>query len=108
MYGECLFKKVECLSSKQGKISKQDKSQVIYELRNDFAVKVLLKLAEIPRSTYYCWVKDLIQTMAAAMDTVAFAMNWRIKDTKSTIKNSTNHERVRFEEPSPYEKTSLL
>ncbi|MGG0238484.1 IS3 family transposase [Bacillus rhizoplanae] len=52
------FKKVECLSSKQGKITKQDKSQVIYELRNEFPVKALLKLAEIPRSTYYYWVKN--------------------------------------------------
>ncbi|HDR4905863.1 TPA: IS3 family transposase [Bacillus cereus] len=52
------FKKVECLSSKQRKITKQDKSQVVYELRNDFSVKALLKLAEIPRSTYYYWVKN--------------------------------------------------
>ena len=41
--GECLFKKVECLSSKQGKITKQDKAQVIYELRNKFTVKAFLK-----------------------------------------------------------------
>ena len=32
--GECVFKKVECLSSKQGKITKQDKAQVVYELRH--------------------------------------------------------------------------
>ncbi|WP_339306276.1 IS3 family transposase [Paenibacillus sp. FSL L8-0435] len=51
------FKKVECLSSKQGKITKQDKAQVVYELRNEFSVKALLKLADIPRSTYYYVVK---------------------------------------------------
>ena len=41
--GECVFKKVECLSSKQGKITKQDKAQVVYELRNEFPVKALIK-----------------------------------------------------------------
>ncbi|MGG4108365.1 IS3 family transposase, partial [Paenibacillus lautus] len=50
------FKKVEHLSSKQGKITKQDKAQVVYELRNEFSVKALLQLADIPRSTYYYWV----------------------------------------------------
>ncbi|PEL07405.1 IS3 family transposase [Bacillus sp. AFS017336] len=53
------FKKVECLSSKQGKITKQDKVQVVYELRHEFSVRSLLQLAEIPRSTYYYWVKNL-------------------------------------------------
>ncbi|MEQ2529729.1 IS3 family transposase [Bacillaceae bacterium CLA-AA-H227] len=57
-YGECLFKKVECLSSKQGKITKQDKAQVVYELRHEFPVKALINLAGIPRSTYYYWVKN--------------------------------------------------
>jgi len=56
-YGECVFKKVECLSSKQGKITKQDKAQVVYELRNEFSVKALLQLADLPRSTYYYAVK---------------------------------------------------
>ncbi|QWI18544.1 IS3 family transposase [Bacillus wiedmannii] len=52
------FKKVECLSSKQGKITKQDKAQVIYELRHEFLIKELLQLANIPRSTYYYWMKQ--------------------------------------------------
>ncbi|MCM3218182.1 IS3 family transposase [Niallia taxi] len=50
------FKKVESLSSKQGKITKKDKAKVVYELRNIFSVKKLIKLAKIPRSTYYYWV----------------------------------------------------
>ncbi len=50
------LKKVECLSSKQGKITKQDKTQVIFELRLEFPITSLLQLAEIPRSTYYYWV----------------------------------------------------
>lgn len=57
--GKCLFKKVECLSSKQGKITKRDKVQVVYELRHEFKVKKLVKLAGIPRSTYYFYVKQM-------------------------------------------------
>ncbi|MEH7080427.1 IS3 family transposase [Bacillus velezensis] len=53
------FKKVECLSSKQGKITKQDKVKVVCELRHEFSIKALLVLACIPRSTYYYWVKKL-------------------------------------------------
>ncbi|MHA7749491.1 IS3 family transposase [Paenibacillus chondroitinus] len=52
------FKKVECLSSKQGKITKQDKAQVVYELRHEFPVVALLAFAAIPRSTFYYWVKQ--------------------------------------------------
>ncbi|REK74199.1 IS3 family transposase [Paenibacillus paeoniae] len=50
------FKKVECLRSKQGKITKQDKAQVIFELRLEYPVTSLLELAQIPRSTFYYWV----------------------------------------------------
>ncbi|WP_095742943.1 IS3 family transposase [Sediminibacillus massiliensis] len=50
------LKKLRGLSSKQGKITKQDKAKVVYELRGEFSVKELLKLADIPRSTYYYWV----------------------------------------------------
>ncbi|QAV07620.1 IS3 family transposase [Bacillus vallismortis] len=51
------FKKVECLSSKQRTITKQDKAQVVYDLRHKYPVKALLRLAGIPRSTYYYCVK---------------------------------------------------
>ncbi|MGE7950126.1 IS3 family transposase [Lysinibacillus sp. NPDC093688] len=53
------FKKVECLSSTQGKITKQDKVKVVYELRHKYPVKALVKLAGIPRSTYYDLVKRM-------------------------------------------------
>ncbi len=56
-YGAYLYKKVECLSSKQN--TKQDKAKVVYELRQEFPVKSLLKLAGIPRSTYYHLTKQL-------------------------------------------------
>ncbi|MFD4705681.1 IS3 family transposase [Gottfriedia sp. NPDC058432] len=52
-------KKVECLSSKQGKITKHDKVKVVCELRHEFSLKELLLLASIPRSTYYYWMKNL-------------------------------------------------
>ncbi|PEJ90965.1 IS3 family transposase [Bacillus toyonensis] len=45
------FKKVECLSSKQ------DKVKVLFELKAEFPIHALIKLACIPRSTYYYWLK---------------------------------------------------
>ncbi|WML52258.1 IS3 family transposase [Neobacillus sp. PS3-12] len=50
------FKKVECLSSRKGNIKTKDKAQVVFELRNQFSVKELIKLAGIKRSTYYYWI----------------------------------------------------
>ncbi|HWJ80498.1 MAG TPA: IS3 family transposase [Ureibacillus sp.] len=53
------FKKVECLSSSQGKITKEDKVKVIYELRHKYTVKALVEFAGIKRSTYYDLVKKM-------------------------------------------------
>ncbi|WP_139377678.1 IS3 family transposase [Solibacillus isronensis] len=53
------FKKVERLSSSQGKITKEDKVKVIYELRHKYSVKALVAFAGIPRSTYYDLVKKM-------------------------------------------------
>ncbi|MDA2184786.1 IS3 family transposase [Bacillus cereus] len=53
------LKKLNNLSSKQGKITKQDKAQVVYELRHKYSVKALVELATIPRSTYYDLVKKM-------------------------------------------------
>ncbi|MFJ7922602.1 IS3 family transposase [Lysinibacillus fusiformis] len=53
------FKKVECLSSSQGKITTKDKVKVICELRYKYSVKALVAFAEIPRSTYYDLVKKM-------------------------------------------------
>ncbi|MCM3764924.1 IS3 family transposase [Neobacillus niacini] len=53
------FKKVESLNSKQGKITEQDKAQVIYELRHKFKIIDLVKVAGIARSTYYYWIKQM-------------------------------------------------
>ncbi|TWT27587.1 IS3 family transposase [Planomicrobium sp. CPCC 101110] len=51
------FKKVECLSEGKGTLTTQLKAQVIYELRHDFKVVDLIKVAALPRSTYYYWIK---------------------------------------------------
>ncbi|WP_153043024.1 IS3 family transposase [Neobacillus mesonae] len=53
------FKKVECLNSRKRKITEQDKAQVIYELRHEFKVIDLVKVAGIARSTYYYWIKQM-------------------------------------------------
>ncbi|WML43141.1 IS3 family transposase [Neobacillus sp. PS3-40] len=55
------LKKLPCLNSRKGKVSEQDKAKVIYELRQEFKVIDLVKVAEIPRSTYYYWVKQMNQ-----------------------------------------------
>ena len=36
----------------------KDKAQVVYELREEFTVLKLIKLANIKRSTYYYWIKN--------------------------------------------------
>ncbi|MHC0552097.1 IS3 family transposase [Salinicoccus sp. CNSTN-B1] len=55
------FKKVECLSSEKGKITQQDKAQVVYELRHKYPVTTLVRFADIPRSTYYDRVRRMNQ-----------------------------------------------
>lgn len=52
-FGECLLKKVEGLSEGKGTVTAQFKAQMIYELRHDFKVVDLIRVAAIPRSTYY-------------------------------------------------------
>ncbi|WP_310199223.1 IS3 family transposase [Neobacillus niacini] len=52
-------KKVECLSSGTEKITTKIKAQVIFELRNDYKVAELIKIAGIKRSTYYYWTKHM-------------------------------------------------
>ncbi|MGK9486766.1 IS3 family transposase [Bacillus tropicus] len=98
------FKKVECLSSKQRKITKQDKAQVIYELRHEFPIKELLQLANIPRSTYYYWmkrfnrpdpnaeVKELIQAIYNEHDG-CYGYR-RIRDELMNRGHKVNHKKV--------------
>ncbi|MGN4127342.1 IS3 family transposase [Lysinibacillus sphaericus] len=56
------FKKVEYFSSNARKITNQIKAQVIYELKGIYEVVELIKVADIPRSTYYYWEKRLNRT----------------------------------------------
>ncbi|MED1785403.1 IS3 family transposase [Brevibacillus fortis] len=98
------FKKVECLSSKQGKITKQDKIQVIYELRHEYPVKAILKLADIPRSTYYYYVKnfgrpdldrELKQLIRTIYDDHEGRLGYRrIRDELRNQEHQVNHKKV--------------
>ncbi|MCA1055067.1 IS3 family transposase [Rossellomorea aquimaris] len=51
------FKKVESLSSRKGSITRKIQAQVVHELRNEFPISKLIKIAGIKRSTYYYWTK---------------------------------------------------
>ncbi|MED4400248.1 IS3 family transposase [Metabacillus fastidiosus] len=53
------LKKLNGLSSRGEKISERQKAQVIFELRHEFKVVGLLQVANIARSTYYYWMKQL-------------------------------------------------
>ncbi|WML56168.1 IS3 family transposase [Neobacillus sp. PS2-9] len=53
------LKKLQGLNSRKGKITEQDKAQIIYELRHEFKVIDLVKVAGMARSTYYYWVKQM-------------------------------------------------
>ncbi|MHA0856331.1 IS3 family transposase [Paenibacillus sp. CMAA1364] len=98
------FKKVECLSSKQGKITKQDKAQVVYELRYEFSVKGLLQLAGVPRSTYYYVVKtfgmpdrdkELKDAIQAIYEEHEGRYGYRrIRDELVNRKHHVNHKKV--------------
>lgn len=50
-------KKNKCLNSRAGKIKETDKVAVITELRQKYKLAALLHLVEMPRSTYYYYVK---------------------------------------------------
>lgn len=52
------IKKIKCLNSRAGKIKESDQVAVITELRQKYKLAALLKLAEMPRSTYYYYVKQ--------------------------------------------------
>ncbi|MFY0519666.1 IS3 family transposase [Lysinibacillus sp. UGB7] len=51
--------KMDVLNSNAGKITSKIKAQVIYELKVTYDVVALIKVAGIPRSTYYYWEKRL-------------------------------------------------
>ncbi|MFF0830184.1 IS3 family transposase [Brevibacillus sp. NPDC003359] len=98
------FKKVECLSSKQGKITKQDKVQVVYELRHEYPLKALLVLADLPRSTYYYYVKnfgrpDLDRELKRLIQSIyddhegRFGYR-RIRDELRNREHKVNHKKV--------------
>jgi len=54
--GECILKKIECLGCREG--TAREKAQVIWELRHEHKVGLLIDIARIPRSTYYYYSKQ--------------------------------------------------
>ncbi|WP_157277501.1 IS3 family transposase [Paenibacillus taiwanensis] len=98
------FKKVEYLSSKQGKVTKQDKAKVIFELRTEFPINALLQLAKLPRSTYYYWLKilerpDKDTAIKALIAAVYHEHKGRYSYRRITLElrnqgHSVNHKRV--------------
>ncbi|MBP3256093.1 MAG: IS3 family transposase [Clostridia bacterium] len=51
--GKCLLKKIECLNSRQGKVKEKDKVKAISELRHQYKLMALLKVAGVAKSTYF-------------------------------------------------------
>ncbi|MED3795513.1 IS3 family transposase [Niallia alba] len=98
------LKKLKSLSSKQGKITKQDKVQVIYELRHEFPVVKLVKLAGIPHSTYYYMIKqrNLPDSDASLKEEITSIFNEhkgrygyrRIRDELQNRGKKINHKKV--------------
>ena len=54
--GECILKKIECLGCRAG--TAREKAQVIWELRHEHKIGLLIEIADIPRSTYYYYSKQ--------------------------------------------------
>ncbi|MGD6850421.1 IS3 family transposase, partial [Rossellomorea aquimaris] len=59
-YGECVFKKAKRLSSGRT-ITNEIKAKVVFELRNEFQVTRMIKVAKLSKSTYYHIIKKLDQ-----------------------------------------------
>ena len=53
---ECILKKIECLGYREG--TAREKAQVIWELRHEHKIGLLIEIADIPRSTYYYYSKQ--------------------------------------------------
>ncbi|MCU5276827.1 IS3 family transposase [Bacillus cereus] len=53
------FKKVTCLNSREREITEKDKAYIIFELRHEYKIMDLIRMAKIARSTYYYWVKQM-------------------------------------------------
>ncbi|MER2107905.1 MAG: IS3 family transposase [Solibacillus sp.] len=98
------FKKVERLSSSQGKITTKDKVKVICELRHKYSVKALVTYADIPRSTFYDMAKkfdlpdpdaDLKAEIQAIYDEHEGRYGYRrIRDELANRGQKVNHKKV--------------
>ena len=53
---ECLLNKIECLGCQEG--TAREKAKVIWELRHEHKLSLLLDVAGLPRSTYYYYTNE--------------------------------------------------
>ncbi|MDA2639124.1 IS3 family transposase [Bacillus cereus] len=77
------FKKVTRLNSRERKITDKDKAYIIFELRHEYKIMDLIKIAGIARSTYYYWVKQMDRED-------------KYKDIKETIKQIFHEHQGRY------------
>ncbi|WP_394557294.1 IS3 family transposase [Priestia aryabhattai] len=77
------FKKVERLSTNIKGIKEREKAQVVFELRHEYKVVDLIKVARIARSTYYYWIK-------------AFKRPDKYKEVKETIHHIFHKHKGRY------------
>lgn len=52
------YKKIKCLSSGKNQAREQEKVIVVDKLRHKYSLRELLKLAEMPKSTFYYHLKQ--------------------------------------------------
>ncbi|PFZ44508.1 IS3 family transposase [Bacillus wiedmannii] len=77
------FKKVTRLNSRNSKITEKDKAYIIYELRHEYKIMDLIKVARMARSTYYYWVKQMNRED-------------KYRDVKESIKQIFNEHQGRY------------
>ena len=53
------IKKIKCISSGKNQAREQEKVISVNELGHKYSLKELLKLAEMPRTTFYYYLKNL-------------------------------------------------
>ncbi|MDO5754650.1 MAG: IS3 family transposase [Tissierellia bacterium] len=89
--GEPLSKKVRCLAPEK-KISNKEKTKIVLELRQKFPkimLKIWLKIAKLPRSSFYEWKEKLNQVNTEELELVDV-----IKEIISKSRSDYGYRRV--------------
>jgi putative transposase len=53
----CLLKKAESKSTRKGVLGKQERFEVMHELKERFSIRTLVKVAQVSRAGYYKWLQ---------------------------------------------------